>query len=120
MRPKHAEGNAFYNPNNIPIDDLPIIFGFNNGGYRGWYVAQLIAEDGTALGGHICSNEKYMYEDLGIWEGTREDRHLWFKQHYPDGYRMLFVSYSHVYETPLLLQAFDKNALAAIQPEGNA
>ena len=44
-----GKGNAFYNPSNKPFEDLPVIYGFNNGGSAGWYGAVLIAEDGMGL-----------------------------------------------------------------------
>jgi len=88
---------AVYNPNNKPLSDLPVIYGFNNGGYRGWYDAVALAEDGTCLGGHICSLESYMYRDLGIISGSRKDRHEdYYMKHYPDGYRMDFVIFDDV------------------------
>lgn len=83
---------AVVNPNNRPVAELPVIYGFNNGGNSGWMSAVLMAQDGTGLGGHVCSSEAYMPADLGILEGSRPDRHEGFKQHYPDGYRMEFVS----------------------------
>jgi hypothetical protein len=83
---------ALHNPHNLPIEDLPVIYGFNNGGPHGWMSACLIAQDGTGLGGHTCSSEAYMPHDLGILDGAREDRHETFRAHYPDGYRMEFVS----------------------------
>ena len=82
---------AVYNPLNRALEDLPVIYGFNNGGEPGWYSAVLLAEDGKILGGHVCSHEAYMLHDLGILEGTRPDRHETFQKHYPDGYRMEFV-----------------------------
>lgn len=54
--------------------------------------AGLIAQDGTWMGSHLCSSEAYMPADLGCLEGTRSDRHEGFQKHYPDGYRMEFVS----------------------------
>lgn len=85
------KGTAVFNPKNLPLDQLPAIYGFNNGGSPGWFSAILLAEDGKALGGHICSSEAYMPHDLGILEGSRPDRHEEFKRHYPDGYRMVFI-----------------------------
>lgn len=82
---------AIFNPHGKDESELPVIFGFNNGGSREWYQAMLLAEDGTQLGGHICSHEGYMRHDLGIYEGSREDRHEQFRAHYPDGYKMTFV-----------------------------
>ena len=106
---------AIFNPHNKPIEELPIIYGFNNGGSPGFYSAVLIAEDGTGLGGHICSDEGYMWHDLGILEGTRAARHEGFRKHYPDGYRMDFVPYEQNLSHPGLAAAYKKNqAKAAI------
>ena len=83
--------SAVFNPHGKPLEELPVIFGFNNGGALGWMSAELLAEDGTHLGGHVCSSEAYMPADLGVLEGTRGDRHEKFREHYPSGYRMEFV-----------------------------
>ena len=87
---------AVHNPQGRPLEELPVIYGFNNGGRPGWLSAVLLAEDGTHLGGHICSHEGYMLHDLGILEGTREDRHETFRKHYPEGYRMEFIGLEDV------------------------
>lgn len=87
---------AIFNPHNKPVPELPVIFGFNNGGSPNWYQAVLISEDGACLGEHICSHEGYMRHDLGILEGSRPDRHEEFKRHYPDGYRMAFIGLDEV------------------------
>lgn len=108
-----GKGYAVYNPNNKPLSELPIIYGYNNGGSYEWYEGVLMAEDGTYLGGHICSHEGYMYHDLGILEGTREDRHETFRQHYPDGYRMDFVSYDDVLTHEGLTEAYKRNQALA-------
>lgn len=97
---------AVHNPHNKPVEDLPVIYGFNNGGGGGFLSAILMAEDGTCLGGHCCSSEAYMPSDLGVLEGSRPDRHEAFKEHYPDGYRMDFVSYEDVQEHEGLRKAF--------------
>ena len=96
---------AVYNPNNSPLDDLPVIYGLNNGGSPGWYSAALLAEDGTYLGGHVCSSEGYMPSDLGLLDSSRPDRHEGFRKHYPDGYRMEFVSYKDVESHEGLMEA---------------
>ncbi|MCA0358749.1 MAG: hypothetical protein LCH78_18195 [Proteobacteria bacterium] len=49
--------NAIYNPNGKAESDLPIIYGFNNGGSPGFFSGVLIAADGKTLGGHLCSHE---------------------------------------------------------------
>ena len=100
---------AFFNPDDTSIEDLPVIYGFNNGGSKGRYSAVLLAEDGTGLGGHVCSSEGYMPHDLGILEGARTDRHEDFKKHYPDGYRMEFVWYADIADHAKLNIAFELN-----------
>lgn len=87
----HGKPLAVYNPHAKPIAELPVIYGFNNGGEYGWMSAVLLAEDGTGMGGHTCSEEGYMPHDLGCIEGSRPDRHEQFRAHYPDGYRMEFI-----------------------------
>lgn len=114
------KGWAVHNPHGKPVDELPVIYGFNNGGSRDWWHAQLIAEDGTGLGGHLCSSEGYMPHDLGVLEDSRPDRHEHFREHYPDGYRMEFVSYHDVGGHAPLKLAFERNkalAEAAAQSE---
>lgn len=69
----------------------PKIFVFSNvvGGREGLVYA--MAEDGTVLGSHWCSNESFAPYDLGVVNGTRPDRHERYKEHYPKGYEMEFV-----------------------------
>jgi hypothetical protein len=101
---------AIYNPLNRPEAELPVIFGFNNGGSREWYAAVSLSQDGFQLGSHICSSEYYMPHDLGILEGTRKDRHENdYQKHFPGGYRMEFVG-AHEIESHAGLQAALKAA----------
>lgn len=87
------DGFAVWNPNDKDLEELPTIFGFNNGGSQGLYHAQLLSEDGVGLGSHGCSNEGFMPGDLGIRkESWRLDRHETFQEYYPEGYKMDFVS----------------------------
>jgi hypothetical protein len=83
--------NAVFNPHNQAIDTLPTIYGFLNGSNDHGCIGALLAEDGTALGGHCSSAEGYLQADLGIPEGYRLDRHKDFQKHYPNGYKMEFV-----------------------------
>ena len=110
-------GYAVFNPHQKPVDQLPVIYGFNNGGHTGWLSAVLLAEDGTPLGGHACSAEGYMYHDLGVVEGSRPDRHEAFQKHYPDGYRMDFVPYSDVMTHAGLAAAVERNKALPDQSE---
>src|SRR5690242_415848 len=101
---------AIFNPHNRPIEELPPIYGFNNGGSPGWYIAVAIAEDGHVLGAHVCSHERYMRHDLGILEGSRPDRHKdHYQPHYPDGYRMTWVSSDEVMTHAGLNAACERN-----------
>lgn len=100
---------AIFNPKDKSVEELPFIYGFNNGGGGGLYHGVLIAQDGTCLGGHGCSHEGYMLGDLGILEGSRPDRHESFREHYPDGYRMAFVGYKDVNAHEGLQAAFKLN-----------
>ncbi len=104
-----GKGWAVYNPHDKPLSELPVIYGFNNGGGGYFLHAVLLAEDGTALGGHACSAEGYMPHDLGILEGTRPDRHEGFREHYPDGYRMEFVGAADVKAHEGLMRAYALN-----------
>lgn len=114
------KGYAVYNPKNLPVDDLPVIYGFNNGGSPYMLHAVLIAEDGECLGGHGCSAEGYMPHDLGILEGSRPDRHETFREHYPDGYRMDFVPAADVQTHPGLEAAYQKNQANRAEDYGKA
>ena len=113
------EGRRFavFNPHNKPIEELPIIWGFNNGGRPGWYCAQLISEDGHGLGAHICSDEGYMLHDLGILEDTRPDRHETFRKYYPDGYRMDFIPSEEVKTHEGLNKAYALNQKLTAEAE---
>lgn len=101
---------AVFNPNGKPLAELPVIYGFNNGGEPGWYEAVAIAEDGTVLGGHTCSHESYIPADLGVLEGTRPDQHAeQYSKHYPNGYRMVFVPSGEIKGHAALNDAFRRN-----------
>ncbi len=118
-----GRGFAVFNPHGKPVTELPVIYGFNNGGSGGWLQAVLVAEDGEELGGHICSNEAYMPADLGILDGTRPDRHEKFREKYPDGYRMEFVRRSECDAHDglnMALESHDKRANAKLTRQGGA
>jgi hypothetical protein len=64
------------------------------GGREG--IAYAIAEDGTVLGSHWCSDEYFVSGDLGVDPGSRPDRHKTYAEHYPSGYEMEFVPAKNV------------------------
>lgn len=109
-----------FNPKDVPVSELPVIYGFNNGGSPGLYQALLLAEDGTFLGQHVCSCEGFMPGDLGVVSGWRNDRHEAFRAHYPDGYRMDFVPYDAVDENAGLQAAFEKAKAKHPGPENES
>lgn len=106
---------AVYNPHNKPEEELPAIYGWNNGGEPGWYHACLIADSGHGMGSHLCSHEGFIPGDLGLVEDSRPDRHEGFRQHYPDGYRMVYVQPSEVMTHPGLNAAVERNRLVAYE-----
>lgn len=112
-----GRGWAAWNPHDKPLEELPAIYGYNNGGSPGWYEGVLLAEDGAYLGGHICSDEGYMPHDLGVLEGSRPDRHEAFREHYPDGYRTEFVGMADVKSHEGLMAAYARNQEKAEAPE---
>lgn len=99
-----------YNPNNKPLEELPYIYGFNNGGSSGWYEALSISADGHILGQHICSHELYMASDLDIIHPDGR-RHEAYKKHYPEGYKCTFIPFENVSENEGLKEAFRLNDL---------
>jgi hypothetical protein len=115
-----AEHQAFYqgrplaihNPNDLPVQDLPVIFGYNSGPdtshFLGGCIGISVAQDGTELALTHCSHEGYMLADLGILAGTRPQFHEDYRRHYPDGYRMQFVGHADVSKHAGLQAAFAK------------
>ena len=97
--------NVILNPHDKPVDELPVIMGFNKGGAGGFLSAVLITEDGHCVGGHCCSSESYMPHDLGIIEGGFEKEGC--NKHYPDGFRMEWVPTDDIKDHVKLNKAFD-------------
>lgn len=84
---------AVFNPHKRPVEELPVIFGFDNGGQPGYRHGCVISQDGVWFAPHVSSNDGWMLYDLGILDGARFDRHILYQKHYPNGYRMDFVKY---------------------------
>lgn len=68
-----------------------------------------LAEDGTVLETHWCSNEAFARLDLGMIPGMRSDRHETYQKHYPDGYEMEFIPASAVDQHEGLKRAYEAN-----------
>lgn len=73
------------------LSGSPKIYVFSNVVGGGDGIAYAMAEDGTVLGSHWCSNEHYARHDLGVVPGARPDRHEHYARHYPGGHEMEFV-----------------------------
>lgn len=101
---------AAYNPHGKPTGELPLVYGFNNGGERDMWEAVVVAEDGTWLGSHCCSHEGYMPSDLGMLEGNTYRAEA-FTKHYPDGWRTEFIGAKDVPTHEGLNKAFRLNKL---------
>lgn len=124
MRDMEGRNGAIFNPHNKPLEDLPRIMAFNNTkGRSDWNSCLAMAEDGHVLGSHFCSHEGYAPHDLGVLEGTRDDRHKEsYQVHYPDGYVMEFVRGENVESHAKLMEAFERNKRlgeAAVVKEAN-
>ena len=50
--------------------------------------AKALAEDGTKLGGHLSSNEKFAKHDIGLTSTWHHDD---YQKYYPDGYEVEWV-----------------------------
>lgn len=67
----------------------PEIYCFVNSG-RGsdWQHVIALAEDGHCLASHISSSESFARHDIGI---TSDWKHEKYREHYPDGYELVWV-----------------------------
>lgn len=76
-----------YNPGGLRVDQLPVIYGYNAGPPGGpCFRAVALAEDGTVLWTHGCTDEGYMPADLNLLGPFGQ-----YEAHYPGGYRCEFV-----------------------------
>ena len=72
----------------------PKIFVFCNGCSPQWHHFVGIAEDGSALAGHICSHHGYAPHDMGVIENGWK-REI-YAAHYPDGFEVEYVEVTTV------------------------
>lgn len=57
-------------------------------GFTPDYAGCALAEDGNVLSSHISSSESWLQHDLGV---TSERRHDIYREHYPDGFEVVYV-----------------------------
>lgn len=91
------------------MSSKPKIFLFNNTQEEGWGVCYSVAEDGTGLGSHLCSNSGFMKWDLH----DRPDRKKSCDEHYPNGYELVIVPDEEVKTHPGLSAAIKLNCQKA-------
>ena len=69
--------------------NVPTIYVFCNGCSPGWHNFVAVAEDGTGLAGHVCSDHGYADHDMGVIEtGWKRDI---YAKHYPEGFDVEYV-----------------------------
>ena len=105
-----------------PADDngKPKIYAFANGrGVMGWSGAA-IAEDGTPLkAGHCSSSEEWLRHDMGA-DGRSDWKHKIYREHYPDGFQVEWVSYADTKTHPVLGPIIERlNAEHTEKPDSN-
>ena len=71
----------------------PKIYAFSNTMNGGEGEAIAMAEDGAVVGSHWCSNEGWVPHDLGV---TSDWHHEGYKEHYPNGFEVVFVKAADV------------------------
>ena len=98
------------------MSDKKQIYGFNNGGSPGWMQAIAICEDGHILAEHICSNEGFMFHDLGIehskWKHDQYDKHCG-----PGNWEISWVPRDQIEGHEKLPRAFELNKALPPPPE---
>lgn len=65
-----------------------------------------MAEDGSALQGHLCADENHAPSDLGMVPGIRSHRHDAYAKKYPDGYELVFVPAEESASNVAFMEAF--------------
>ena len=53
-----------------------------------WWSGIALAEDGTALVGHVSSSKEWVKHDMGLNSTWKHDI---YNHHYPDGYELVWV-----------------------------
>lgn len=94
------------------------IYVFSNVKGGGEGICFAMAEDGTVLGSHFCSNEEWARYDLGVEKGSRPDRHKHYAKYYPEGYEMEFVPYREFKSHEGLQNAIALNQLQKEEADG--
>lgn len=70
-------------------DSKPTIYVFCNSCSPQWHVAYALAEDGTGLASHVCSDHGWVIHDMGV--SGSDWKHDLYNAHYPDGWAIEYV-----------------------------
>ena len=70
------------------METKPKIFAFINERLGSDVIVTALAESGDFLASHYSSTENYAKYDIGV---TSERKHDLFKEHYPNGYELVWV-----------------------------
>jgi len=101
-----------YNPKNLPVEHLPVVFGYDNDGWYALKLGRLIAEDGTILAKAESKSSDLLPYELGLLEGYKTHLQTRARLHYPHGFRMEYVAAVDVKLHPNLQRAFFRFTLA--------
>lgn len=80
------------------------------GGGANDVIGYALAEDGTALAGHVSSNKSFSKHDMGLTSDWKHDR---YKAHYPEGFEIEWVDNPDDHEGYQRALALNKQAAEA-------
>jgi hypothetical protein len=69
-------------------------------------IGYALAEDGTGLASHLSSNELFSKHDMGL---TSDWKHKTYKEHYPDGFELVWIDDAERGGNPEFEEAYQKN-----------
>lgn len=116
----HDHPLYIFNPHKKPEGELPVIYGFNNGGPTGRMNACLLAQDGSVIGSYMVAHESYIVHDLCLFGEENQGRLHACKLHYQGGFRFAYVGYEDAAKEACigLRDAMLRYRLALMQPRG--
>lgn len=86
--------------------EKPIIFVFCNACAKQWHSIVALAEDGTGLAGHLCSDHAYIGHDMGFTSAWKHDL---YDKHYPGGWQLTYVDAEDIEVHARLREAVARN-----------
>jgi hypothetical protein len=83
------------------------IFCFVRNTDNNWLYTVALAEDGNCIANHTSSNMTFAKHDIGI---TSDWKHDIYKEHYPNGYELVWLETNEDFEREDFKQAWSLNA----------